>query len=213
MRPTEILSSEHRVIEQVLDCLERIAARAELQGEVDLASARDAVRFVRTFADRCHHGKEEDHLFTRLARRGLPADVGPVAVMLAEHEQGRAEIAAVDEAIDASAAGDADAPRRFAAHSRAYVELLREHIAKEDHVLFPLAESVLRDDDREAVLAGFAEVESHGPTAHDHEEMLAVAERLAERYAVPRAAERAPGVFRGCCHGHDVGGGAQRSCA
>ena len=56
MRPTEILSDEHRVIEQVLACLERIAEEAETR-TLDVAAARDVVTFVQNFADRCHHGK------------------------------------------------------------------------------------------------------------------------------------------------------------
>ena len=66
MKPTEILSSEHRVIEQVLDCLDQIITGAERTGKLDSAAATDAVDFFRTFADQCHHGKEETHLFTAL---------------------------------------------------------------------------------------------------------------------------------------------------
>src|SRR5262245_578365 len=77
MRPTDILSAEHRVIEQVLDCLQRIGENAASSGTLDMDSARAALRVLRTFADRCHHGKEEERLFPMLAKRGLPTHVGP----------------------------------------------------------------------------------------------------------------------------------------
>jgi hemerythrin-like domain-containing protein len=73
MRPTEILSSEHRVIEQVLDCLERIADNCSAQGSLNRESAEAAIDFFRTFADRCHHGKEETYLFPAMEACGFPS--------------------------------------------------------------------------------------------------------------------------------------------
>ena len=76
MRPTEILMQEHRVIEQVLDCLETMAQRAEAGEGVDLESAKQAIDFFRNFADRCHHGKEEDCLFPLLEQKGFCGSKG-----------------------------------------------------------------------------------------------------------------------------------------
>ena len=72
MKPTEILSNEHRVIEQVLAALEAIVRDAKSAARLDEPSARDAVAFFRNFADRCHHGKEEVHLFPALEAKGFP---------------------------------------------------------------------------------------------------------------------------------------------
>jgi hemerythrin-like domain-containing protein len=57
MKPTDILSSEHRVIEQVLDCLDKMIQTCQLEHKFDEQSAKDAVDFFRNFADRCHHGR------------------------------------------------------------------------------------------------------------------------------------------------------------
>ena len=92
MKPTEILSGEHRVIEQVLTCLERIAEQCAAEGRLDRTSAEQALEFFRNFADRCHHGKEEVHLFPALEAKGFPRDGGPTGVMLHEHDQGRAHV-------------------------------------------------------------------------------------------------------------------------
>ena len=78
MKPTQILENEHRVIEQVLDCLDKIADRCETDGRLDAESAREAVDFFRNFADRCHHGKEEAELFPLMHARGFPQEGGPV---------------------------------------------------------------------------------------------------------------------------------------
>jgi hemerythrin-like domain-containing protein len=57
MQPIDILMSEHRVIEQVLRCLERMAEKCLLYGHFDLQAVRQAIDFFRNFADRCHHQK------------------------------------------------------------------------------------------------------------------------------------------------------------
>ena len=143
MKPTDILSSEHRVIEQVLDCLEAMVREAKRRAGSSGSRPRTPWRFFRNFADRCHHGKEEAHLFPAMEAKGFPRDGGPTGVMLHEHEQGRAHVRGMDEAIDAAAAGDAAALRQFVEHAEGYVALLREHIYKEDHILFQLADRTL----------------------------------------------------------------------
>lgn len=207
MRPTEILSAEHRVIEQVLDCLERVAAQAEARKKLDGDDARAALEFLRTFADRCHHGKEEDQLFPKMTERGVPRHVGPLAVMLSEHVSGRAHIAAMAAALEEAVQGRAPALARFVGEARGYVGLLRDHIAKEDNVLFPMAEACMRDEDRAAVLKAFERVETHDLGTHTHAEMVALADRLAERHGVPKATARSPRAFTGCGM-HPVGEGS-----
>lgn len=196
MQPTAILSSEHRVIEQVLDCLEAMSGRVRADGSLDVARAGQALEVLRTFADRCHHGKEEDVLFAWMARRGMPTHVGPIAVMLDEHVRGRAAIARMDAA---RAAGEAET---FAAAANDYVGLLRDHIAKEDGVLFPMAESMLDDGAREEILAAFRAFERDDLGAGVHERMLALADGLAAHFGVPLAAARAPAAAGHVCCGH-----------
>jgi superfamily I DNA/RNA helicase/hemerythrin-like domain-containing protein len=202
MRPTDILSAEHRVIEQVLDCLERMSKSCSTSGIIDLDSGRTALRILRTFADHCHHGKEEQHLFPMLQSRGLPTHVGPVAVMLEEHELGRGEIRKMDAALAGAERGEREAARQFAVAAQTYVELLRDHIAKEDNILFPMAESVLRHEDRTQLLAAFQTVEHDDLRQGTHEEMLALANGLADKFHVVHVSERSPSVLTGCCHGH-----------
>ncbi|TAJ02886.1 MAG: hemerythrin [Planctomycetota bacterium] len=197
-KPTEVLSAEHRVIEQMLDCLERVAADGRVRAALCAEDARDCVEFLRTFADRCHHGKEEDVLFELLRARGMPTHVGPVAVMLGEHEEGRALVKRLDAA--ARSADARAAAVEFAAAADEYVALLRDHIAKEDGVLFPMAESVLRDEDRVEALRRYEARERDDLGAGTHERMLGLSERLAHKYGVKRASERAAPAFGGCCH-------------
>ncbi len=209
MRPTDILSSEHRVIELVLDCLECIAEGARKNQSLDIASAEKAVLFLRTFADACHHGKEEQQLFTALEARGMPTRVGPIAVMLGEHEIGRALIREIDAAISAAKNREAGAPERFGDKAHDYVELLRDHIAKEDQVLFPMAESMLTSQEKERVLTQFEKVEQSHP-AGTHQAMEAIARDLAARFGIDASKQTAQVAVGGCCHHASAASGAAR---
>jgi hemerythrin-like domain-containing protein len=201
MIPTEILSHEHRIIEQVLACLERMTQKFALERRLDAQSAREAVDFFRTFADRCHHGKEEAHLFPAMEAAGSPRQCGPTAVMLREHELGRLHVREMAAAIDAAAAGDAGALGRFVEHARAYVELLREHIQKEDHCLFPMANQLFTEKDQEGLMAAFGKVEAEEMGKGTHENYVKIADALAEKYGVARTATAAAGHGAcGCGH-------------
>jgi hemerythrin-like domain-containing protein len=168
LKPTEALMTEHRAIERMLAVLETAAERLENGQPVRPELFREAVDFVRNFADRCHHGKEEENLFPRMQERGVPRDGGPLAVMLFEHDEGRAHVGAIAEAIDACEGGDSSAARAIAENARGYVQLLREHIMKEDNVLFPMADRLLTPGDQQDLERRFEQIESErmGPAVH-----------------------------------------------
>jgi hemerythrin-like domain-containing protein len=202
MRPTEILTNEHRVIERVLACLDRMAETAFERGTVDAASAHDAIEFLRKFADACHHGKEEARLFPAMERMGLPADAGPTAVMRQEHEIGRMHVRRMDDALARFEKGDAGAANRFAFEARGFVELLRDHIAKEDQVLFPMADRMLPPGAHEELLAEFQRFEAKDVGAGVHEELLALADSLCAKFGVSAADAAAKSHPCHCSHAH-----------
>ncbi|MBI4556576.1 MAG: hemerythrin domain-containing protein [Candidatus Hydrogenedentes bacterium] len=187
MNVTTILKNEHRVIEQVLVCLERIARDAATNQKLDGAAAKDAIAFFRNFADKCHHGKEEVHLFPALEDRGMPKQGGPLGVMLDEHTQGRSHVRAMDDAIDDAANGDSAAIQQFARHAQAYILLLGQHIHKEDHCLFAMADGLLSEADQLALLNTFEHVERDEMGEGTHEKFHAIADQLAEKYGVTKA--------------------------
>ncbi len=179
MDPIATLKHEHRLILAVCDAASRESQRLSAGGALDAARVEKMLDFVRTFADRCHHAKEEDLLFVRMAERGFPVDSGPVGVMLHEHEMGRAHIRAIAEALPSAAAGDAGAVRQIADNLLGWAELLRSHIYKEDNVLYPMAEHVLPPDDMAALADAFERVERDEIGAGVHERYAALARELA----------------------------------
>lgn len=201
MKPTEILSDEHRVIEQVLRCLDKIAGEAESKGTLERDSAEKAVAFFRNFADRCHHGKEETHLFPAMEAKGFSRELGPTGVMMAEHEQGREHVRAMAESIAPAAKGEARALGAFVEHARSYSTLLWSHIEKEDHCLFTMANQAFTDAEQQELLQTFEKVEAEELGTGVHEKYLDIANELADRFSVPRAAAIHSGHGTGrCCH-------------
>ena len=200
MNPSDILKNEHRVIEQVLNCLEKMVEQGDGTGKLAAQSAEQAVDFFRNFADRCHHGKEESHFFPAMEAKGFSRDCGPTRVMLYEHDLGRQHVGGMSDALAALEAGDAAAPQRFAEHARAYIDLLREHIQKEDHCLFSMADQAFSQADQQQLLDAFAQVEAEHMGVGTHEKYLQIANQLADRFGVARAES----VTAGChhCSGH-----------
>lgn len=151
--PVDILKSEHRRIEQTLDRLESlVSADQPVLVESELAAI---LEFITGFADAEHHHKEEDQLFPMLEQKGFSREGGPVGVMLREHEQGRAHVRAMRQNMAGAASGDQASATAFRQHALGYVQLLRNHIWKEDNILFELARQVMTADEADRMAASF----------------------------------------------------------
>ncbi len=151
MDAIETLMNEHRTIERVIDALVAFTSETRARGTTDREELTRFVGFLTGFADRLHHGKEEDVLFAAMASHGFPTQGGPLAVMLAEHVRGRAFIQVMASATEGDAPWtDADR-RQIAEASAGYGALLRSHIHKEDAILYPMAEQHLPPPALEAV--------------------------------------------------------------
>lgn len=105
MKATDVLTEEHRVIEQVINSLELAANLLENGQAVRPEFFLAATDFMRGFADGCHHAKEEDVLFKRMAEHDMATQGCPLGVMLAEHEAGRQYTRALVSAAEALQAG------------------------------------------------------------------------------------------------------------
>lgn len=169
MKATDVLKTEHRAIEQMLDVVEAAANRLAAGQEVAPDLFSQAADFFRNFADACHHAKEEELLFPAMEGHGVPREGGPIGVMLMEHEQGRAYVRGIAQAAERYAGGESAATQALIQNTRGYVELLRQHILKEDSVLFNIADSLLSPAEQGELVAGFERVEEErmGPGVHE----------------------------------------------
>jgi hemerythrin-like domain-containing protein len=166
---TQTLREEHRVILRAIVLLEVAAARLDDGRAVPDGWWGELLEWLRSFADRNHHAKEEEYLFPALTQAGVPAGGGPVGVMLGEHAEGRALLRAMAEGRGKARAEAA----------RSYVQLLRDHIDKENGVLFPLTDAVLDSQGQLQLARGFEKVEAEQGLAASREHAEAQVDRLA----------------------------------
>ena len=164
MTATDDLRAEHEGILRMLGVMRAISTRIEAGGTVPAVELTGILDFLKIFADKCHHGKEEDILFPALEAAGMPHEGGPIGVMLHEHALGRGLIRDMDAALTSSVG-----PRSFATPALAYIELLTQHIAKENTVLFPMAEHLLGTPALTAMHEDFERLEEEriGPGRHE----------------------------------------------
>jgi len=169
MSATDVLRDEHRGVERMLTIVEAASKRLEAGGDVPADLYLNAVDFFRGFTDGCHHAKEEVELFPALEQRGIQREGGPIGVMLAEHERGRTYVRAMAEAADRYSKGDKSAAPVLIQNGHKYVELLRQHISKEDRILFPMADKALSDAEQARLSEAFETIERErtGPGEHE----------------------------------------------
>jgi hemerythrin-like domain-containing protein len=182
---TEALVNEHRLILRMIALLEKNAPRTACGEYANFKFYLDGVDFIRTYADRFHHAKEENVLFEALVANGMPRANSPVAAMLMEHDAGRAFVRSMEAGAQAAMAGGTGQNGVIAESALGYAMLLREHIAKEDGILYPLAERLLPETVRERILAAYRAAEAHTPA-----DFTSSYERIVARYeaeTVPHA--------------------------
>ena len=174
-KATELLSDEHRVIERVLAVLQKLTTRPV---ENSLDCWRKALDFFSHFADQCHHFKEEQVLFPAMEEHGIPREGGPIGMMLMEHEEGRGYVRSMLAALTLAEARNEAAKDTLLENARAYLRLLREHIQKEDEILFRIADDVIPPDEQKELLRSFEQHEAKEMGTGVHEKYLKLVEEL-----------------------------------
>ena len=182
MIPTEELKQEHQGILLMLRILDKVAAKIESGEKTEFDHLERIVDFFRVFADKCHHGKEEDLLFPAMEKCGIPKDRGPIGVMLMEHQEGRGYIRGMADALARYKNGDPSALQGFAKKARSYGNLLTQHINKEDQVVFPMGERVLPKDVQAKLAEGFEKIEVERLGVGTHEELHKLLDKLEKIY-------------------------------
>jgi hemerythrin-like domain-containing protein len=152
------LMIEHRLIERMISITKAALIQIESNQEVDPVFVDTAVDFVRTYADRTHHGKEEDILFRDLGKRDLSAeDQRVMQELMNEHIFGRQTTQALVEANTRYRNGDKTALTDITSKLRTITEFYPKHIEKEDKVFFPSCRAYFTDKEDQEMLAEFWE--------------------------------------------------------
>ena len=196
MEAIETLMTEHRLIERVIDALTAFTEEASRKTGDDKAELSRFVTFIRELADGVHHGKEEEVLFAAMVEAGFPRHAGPVGVMLAEHTEGRRLVAVLRSLAEQQAPWSAADRQNLVEAASGYGGLLRQHIHKEDAILYPMAEQRLAPSTHERVDTVCAELDRN--QAARIEELHALGDELVRIYAPHATSAAAP---RACFSG------------
>ena len=149
----KMLSDEHENILKVIDALLRECELLKRGKKIDANFFESAIDFIRNYADKFHHAKEEEILFSELSKDGVLVGCNPVQQMLYEHDLGRNFLSELQEGVKI---GD---KKNIIENVSGYASLLKEHIFKEDNILYPLADDVLSNDVKKKIFDRFVQTE------------------------------------------------------
>ncbi|OGY47438.1 MAG: hypothetical protein A3J65_04115 [Candidatus Buchananbacteria bacterium RIFCSPHIGHO2_02_FULL_45_11b] len=149
---SDILSAEHFDILKVIEALEKETAKLAESRKINHDFFQKALDFIKNYADGFHHAKEEEILFREFCKNEAQMHCNPIEQMLAEHDLGR-------KYVKQLAAGLADnRADEIMAGARGYADLLKEHIFKEDNILYPMAEEGLSAEIKAEILNQFSQL-------------------------------------------------------
>lgn len=177
-KASEELRHDHELIKVALNVLEEMALKIERNENVDVNEMQEIVDFTTIFSDKCHHGKEEDFYFPSLEKAGIPNEGGPIGVMLVEHDQGRNNIREMRESVS----GQNVELQVFAMAAFSYVSLMRNHIEKENNILFMMGDRFLSDNVQNELLTQFKEHEEKVIDEEKHKKLYELLQRFEEKY-------------------------------
>jgi hemerythrin-like domain-containing protein len=183
MNPIEELKVEHEGIKgslEILDTITRDLSGPDRDGR--LKDLEKLAEFYSVFVDQCHHGKEEELLFPALEAIGISREGGPIGVMLHEHDLGRAHVAGIKKAIAQFPENGPAAAAAIRHHAEGYTRLLLQHIEKENHVLFRIADEHLPADKKNEIDDGFQLIERDRVGSGRHEQFHRLLDELRAKY-------------------------------
>ena len=171
-RPTKILSEEHQNILRLIDALVKECESLRSGKELDREFFGKAIDFIRNYADRFHHAKEEDILFVELCKDDVQMHCNPIPQMLHEHDVGRDFVKGMEAGVSESDSS------KVMENALSYAQLLQEHIYKEDNILYVMAEEALDAKMKRSILKRFDQAEQKRFTKGSKERFLSIVEEL-----------------------------------
>lgn len=183
MNTIKILVNEHDNIKKVLKVVRKICTGIVEGKEIPHNDLVSIIDFIRNYADKYHHGKEEDMLFKDMAKE-LEDKIGPGPVqgMLIEHDFGRGFVRELEAALKAYKEGNSDVKVDIIANAMGYANLLERHIFKEDNMLYKYAEKNLKEETMNKLDREFKDYEASKEHIETKEKYIRLAEELEKKY-------------------------------
>ncbi|MCL4483427.1 MAG: hemerythrin domain-containing protein [Bacteroidetes bacterium] len=175
---TKNLENDHVHILQLIEVMEQMVQLPD----PNIADLEEVVELIRNFADGLHHAKEENFLFPLMAEKGFSLQQGPVAVMLMDHEQGRGFVRGMAENIQLYKNGQQSALNLVYANMQGYMELLSNHISKENNILFRMADNVFTTENHQSLLSEFSAIDAGSTSGNSGMDYVNRINKLANQY-------------------------------
>lgn len=141
------LINDHKLIISLLDVIDKIDNSKYYENNY----FEKIIYVIKNFADKFHHGKEEDILYPYVVdHKGFSKKNGPIAVMYEDHNEGRNYIRIA--ALELSNSNSIDYSI-IINNLKLYSRLLRSHIYKEDNILYPMIDNVISEDENEKIFS------------------------------------------------------------
>lgn len=153
-----VLIHEHRLIRKVVDKCSFLVKELRKGAPVDVSLLTQIVEFMQQYADKNHHGKEEDLLFPAFEKAGVPSTGCPLAALRYEHQEGRRLVSTLKKALLQKRPSQQNRDLITSTLTE-IVELYPSHIWKEEFLLFPLAGRLFSRETREDLAKRFEMVE------------------------------------------------------
>jgi hemerythrin-like domain-containing protein len=175
---TKNLENDHVNILRLIDVMEKMI----LVKSTNTEHFEKTVNLIKSYADGFHHAKEENLLFPMMVKKGYSIEQGPIAVMLHDHVQGRNYVKGMTDGIASYKKGNEAALAKIYENMQGYIILLRSHIAKENNVLFRMADNALSENDQQELLEEFAKVENQGVCGGVLKDSITAIDKLESAY-------------------------------
>ena len=177
---TQNLENDHVHILKLIDVMEKMVKLPE----ANVTHLEEVVDLIKKFADGLHHAKEENLLFPMMVEKGFSMSQGPVAVMLMDHAQGREFVRGMTENIQRYKNGQLSALNFIYENMSGYATLLTNHIAKENNILFRMADNAFSMEIQKSLLAEFSDIDAGAATGYSGQGYIDRIEALANQYLI-----------------------------
>jgi hemerythrin-like domain-containing protein len=154
MLPVGLMMKEHRLIEKMVKLMDNELERLSKDNKPDLCFIDAAVDFIKIYADKCHHGKEEDILFSELKKKSISKEhEKTMNELISEHVYGRKTVGALLEARQKYEAGDENQIENIKENIKKLIDFYPKHIEKEDKRFFLPVMEYFTDEEKDKMLA------------------------------------------------------------
>ena len=176
-KATTILSEEHKHILKVIDSITKECEKIENENNIKKEFFNKAIDFIKNYADKFHHVKEENILFKELCKEEVEGKMhcNPTQQMLHEHTIGREFVKGMIQSLEENN------KKKLLENAIGYTNLLQDHIFKEDNILYPMADEVLTEEKQEEILVACEKAEKELFEKGTKEKYIELAEELSKK--------------------------------